>query len=221
MDRNDPAYRGQADYTRPMLAIYDRFVLGFVSWFVWRTPIEPIMAGYRHHIRDGHLDVGPGTGWFIERSSLPDGSRVTLVDPNPNVLSHAARKLERLDVTTVQADVLKPLPVEGPFESAALNLVLHCLPGPQSGKARAIENIAAVLSPTGTLFGATVLGRSGDHSWLARRVLTLFNRRGAFDNLDDTEEGLREMLEASFEEVDVSTAGSAAIFVANRPKLPA
>jgi hypothetical protein len=29
------------------------------------------------------------------------------------------------------------------------------------------------------------------------------------------------MLEASFEEVDVSTAGSAAIFVANRPKLPA
>jgi SAM-dependent methyltransferase len=221
MDRNDPAYRGQADYTRPMLAIYDRFVLGFVSWFVWRTPIEPIMAGYRHHIRDGHLDVGPGTGWFIERSSLPDGSRVTLVDPNPNVLSHAARKLVRLDVTTVQADVLKPLPVEGPFESAALNLVLHCLPGPQSGKARAIENIAAVLSPTGTLFGATVLGRSGDHSWLARRVLTLFNRRGAFDNLDDTEEGLREMLEASFEEVDVSTAGSAAIFVANRPKLPA
>jgi hypothetical protein len=53
---------------------------------------------------------------------------------------------------------------------------------------------------------------------LARRVLTLFNRRGAFDNLDDDEDGLREMLEASFEEVDVSTAGSAAIFVANRPR---
>jgi SAM-dependent methyltransferase len=218
MDRNDPAYRGQADYTRPMLAIYDRFVIGFVSWFVWRTPIEPIMAGYRHHIRDSHLDVGPGTGWFIERSSLPDGSRVTLVDPNTNVLSHAAGKLKRLDVTVVQADVLKPLPVDGPFESAALNLVIHCLPGPQSRKARAIENVAAVLSPTGTLFGATVLGRSGDHSWLARRVLTLFNRRGAFDNLDDDEDGLREMLEASFEEVDVSTAGSAAIFAASRPR---
>jgi SAM-dependent methyltransferase len=221
MDRNDPAYRGQADYSPPMLAIYDRFVIGFVSWFVWRTPIEPIMSAYRQHIRDGHLDVGPGTGWFIERSSLPDGSRVTLVDPNPNVLSHAARKLTRLDVTTVEADVLKPLPVDGPFESAALNLVLHCLPGPPSRKARAIQNIAAVLSPTGTLFGATVLGRSGDHSWLARRVLSAFNKRGAFDNLDDTEEGLREMLEAFFEDVDVSIAGSAAIFVANRPKLPA
>lgn len=218
MDRDDPAYRGQADYTRPMLAIYDRFVLGFVSWFVWRTPVEPIMAGYRRYIRDGHLDVGPGTGWFIERSSLADGSKVTLVDPNPNVLRHATRKLRRLDVTAVEADVLKPLPVAGPFESAALNLVLHCLPGPRSRKARAIKNIAAVLSPTGTLFGATVLGRSGDHSSLARRVLTLFNRRGAFDNLDDSEQGLREILEASFEDVDVSTAGSAAIFVARRPR---
>jgi SAM-dependent methyltransferase len=198
--------------------VYDRVVIGFVSWFVWKTPVEPIMDGYRRHIRDGHLDVGPGTGWFIERSSLADGSRVTLVDPNPNVLRHATRRLQRLDVSAVEADVLKPLPVEGSFESAALNLVIHCLPGPISRKARAIENIAAVLSPTGTLFGATVLGRSGNHGWLARRVLTAFNRRGAFDNLDDTEGGLRQILEASFERVEIEIAGSAAIFTASRPR---
>lgn len=219
MDRDDPAYKGQADYTPQLLAVYDRIVIGFVSWFVWRTPIEPISEGYRRHIRDGHLDVGPGTGWFIERSSLPDGSKVTIVDPNPNVLRHAARKLRRLDVTAVQADVLKPLPVRGPFESAALNLVIHCLPGPLSRKALAIENIAAVLSPTGTLFGATVLGRSGDHSWLARRVLTVFNWHGGFDNLDDTEEGLREVLAASFEQVELHTVGSAAIFSAKGPRI--
>jgi ubiquinone/menaquinone biosynthesis C-methylase UbiE len=218
MDRDDPAYKGQADYSPQLLAVYDRVVIGFLGWFLWRTPLEPIMEGYRRHIRDGHLDVGPGTGWFIERSSLPDGSKVTIVDPNPNVLRHAARKLRRLDVTAVQADVLRPLPVRGPFESAALNLVIHCLPGPLSRKALAIENIAAVLSPTGTLFGATVLGRSGNHRWLARRVLTVFNRRGAFDNLDDTEEGIREILAASFEEVELKTVGSAAIFSAKGPR---
>ena len=218
MDRNDPAYKGQADYSPQLLAVYDRVVIGFVSWFVWRTPMEPIAEGYRRHIRDGHLDVGPGTGWFIERSSLPDSSKVTLVDPNPNVLRHAARKLKRLDVTAVEADVLKPLPVQGPFESAALNLVIHCLPGPLSRKAIAIENIAAVLSPTGTLFGATVLGRSADHNWLARRVLSAFNRRGAFDNLDDTEEGIRGILAASFDHVELETVGSAAIFSASGPR---
>jgi hypothetical protein len=218
MDRDDPAYRGQADYSPPLLAVYDRVVIGFVGWFIWRTPGEPLIEGYRRYIRDNHLDVGPGTGWFIEGSGLPDGSRVTILDPNVNVLRHATKQLSRFDVTAIEADVLKPLPVEGPFESAALNLVIHCLPGPMSRKALAIQHIAAVLSPTGTLFGATVLGRSGNHNWLARRVLTAFNRRGAFDNLDDTEEGLREILGASFDEVEIEIAGSAAVFSARRPR---
>jgi hypothetical protein len=218
MDRDDPAYKGQADYTRLLLDAYDPIVLGFVSWFVWRCPIEPLLEGYRHHIRDRHLDVGPGTGYFIDKSGLADGSRVTIVDPNRNVLDHAARRLQRFDVTAVEADVLKPLPLEGPFQSAALNLVIHCLPGPKSRKATAVANVAATLAPDGVLFGATVLGTSGQHSWLARRVLSAFNRRGAFDNLDDTEEGLREMLKASFEQVELETVGSAAIFSATGPR---
>ena len=218
MDRSDPAYRGQADYSRLLLDLYDPIVIGFVAGFVWHVPGEPLLDGYRRNIRDPHLDVGPGTGYCIARSGLPDGSRVTLLDPNPNVLRHATRKLGRYDLTTVEADVLKPLPVEGPFESAAMHMVIHCLPGPLTRKALAVQNIAAVLSPTGTLFGATILGRSGDHSPLARRVLAAFNRRGAFDNLDDSEESLREILEASFERVDIEIVGSAAIFSATGPR---
>jgi SAM-dependent methyltransferase len=218
MDRNDPAYRGQADYGRLLLKLYDPVVIGFVSWFVWHCPAEPLLEGYRHHIRDRHLDVGPGTGYCIDKSGLADGSRVTIVDPNRNVLDHAARRLRRLDVTAVEADVLKPLPVDGPFDSAALNLVIHCLPGPLSRKAAAVANVAAVLAPTGVLFGASVLGTSGAHSWLARRVLSAFNRRGAFDNLDDTEEGLREILAESFDHVELETVGSVAIFSATNPR---
>ena len=218
MDRNDPAYRGQADYGRLVLNLYDPVVIGFVSWFVWHCPAEPLLKGYRDHIRDRHLDVGPGTGYWIDKSGLADGSRVTIVDPNRNVLDHAAHRLRRLDVTAVEADVLKPLPVDGPFDSAALNLVIHCLPGPLSRKAAAVANVAAVLAPTGVLFGASVLGTSGAHSWLGRRVLSAFNRRGAFDNLDDTEEGLREILAESFDHVELETVGSVAIFSATNPR---
>jgi SAM-dependent methyltransferase len=218
MDRDDPAYRGQSDYTRLLLDAYDPIVIGFVSWFVWHCPIDPLVEGYRQHIRDNHLDVGPGTGYFIDNSGLPDGSRVTIVDPNTNVLRHTSRRLRRLEVTAVEADVLKPLPVHGPFDSAALNLVIHCLPGPLSRKARGVANVAATLSPDGVLFGASVLGRSGQHSWLARRVLSAFNWRGAFDNLDDTEDGLREILGASFEHVELKTVGSVAIFSAINPR---
>ena len=83
-----------------------------------------------------------------------------------------------MKVTTVEADVLKPLPVRGPFDSAALNYVLHCLPGPQPYKAVAIRNVAAVLTSDGVLFGATVLGRPEQHAPLARAVIWAFNRRG-------------------------------------------
>jgi hypothetical protein len=218
VDRSDPAYRGQADYTRLLLRLYDPIVIGIVAELVWRVPKGPLEALYRDHIRDGHLDVGPGTGYLIDHSGLPDGSRITLLDPNRNVLDHASKRLRRLAVTVVEGDVLKPLPVEGPFESAALNLVLHCLPGPMSRKALAVQHVAAVLAPTGTFFGATVLGRSAQHTRLGRAVLAAFNRRGAFDNLDDSEAGLRGILEASFETVEMDTIGSIAIFTARNPR---
>jgi SAM-dependent methyltransferase len=214
MDRNDPAYRGQSDYTRPLLNLYDPLVLGLAARFVWRCPTTRLVERYRQHIRDRHLDVGPGTGYFIERSGLPDGSRVTILDPNPNVLAHACRHLRRLDVTAVEADVLKPLSVDGPFDSAALHLVIHCLPGPLARKATAVANVAAVLAPTGVLFGASVLGTSGPQTWVSRRFLDAFNRRGAFDNRADSEEGLHEILAASFEQVELETVGSIALFTA-------
>lgn len=78
--------------------------------------------------------------------------------------------------------------------------------------------MAAVLAPDGVLFGASVLGTSGRHTWAARRMLDAFNRQGGFDNLNDTEEGLGEILAASFEHVELETVGSVAIFAATNPR---
>jgi SAM-dependent methyltransferase len=216
---DDPAYAGQRDYSPLLLRLYDPLVLGPIARFVWRCPTAHLLAPYRAGIREPHLDIGPGTGYFIDHSGIRDGARVTIVDPNPNVLRHAAKRLGRLDVTAVEADVLKPLPVAGPFESAALNLVLHCLPGPKERKATAVANIASVLAPDGVLFGASVLGETGPHTWLARRVLHAFNRRGAFDNLADTADSLRSILAASFEDLELEIVGSAAIFRASKPRV--
>lgn len=218
MDRDDPAWKGQRDYSRRMLRAYDPLVVGFATRFVWRCPTPRLVDGYRQHIRDRHLDVGPGTGYFVEKSDLPDGSDVTILDPNPDVLEFAQRRLRRLRITAVEADVLKPLPVDGPFDSAAMHAVIHCLPGPLSRKATAVANVAAVLAPTGVFFGASVLGPSGNHSWLARRYLAAFNRQGGFDNLDDTEDGLRDILAASFAQVELDVVGSIAIFAATNPR---
>lgn len=218
MQPDDPAYRGQREYTPFFLKIYDPVILGFFTRVVWRCPTSLLVERYRRHIRHRHLDVGPGTGYFLERAGLPDGAPVTLLDPNANVLDHASRRLQRLDITAVEADVLKPLPVDGPFDSVALHFVIHCLPGPLSRKAAAVSNVAAVLAPTGVLFGASILGASGPHRWLARKMLDANNLRGIFDNLGDSSQGLGEILGVAFEHVELEMIGSMAVFAATNPR---
>jgi SAM-dependent methyltransferase len=221
MDRDDPSYKGQSGYTPLLLKIYDPWVLGFMARAVWRCPIPPVIERYRRLVGRRHLDVGPGTGYFLEKAAPPDGTEITLLDPNPNVLAHASRRLATMDPITVQADVMKSLPVDGPFDSAALSYVLHCLRGPQSHKAVAIRNIADVLAPDGVLFGGTVLGLAERHTPQARAFLRVVNWHGDFDNLGDTAEGLRQILEESFETVEVDVVGSTANFTATGPRRPA
>ena len=178
MDRDDPAYRGQADY----YAVAAQGV----------RPIRPRLrrAGSSGDARpaDSSRATGSTSATVISMSvrgpatprasGLPDGSRVTILDPNRNVLDHAATASEAPGRSRPsRRDVLKPLPVDGPFDSAALHLVIHCLPGPMSRKAAAVNDVAAVLAPTRrALRRLRSLGTAGPQTWLSRRVLAAFNR---------------------------------------------
>ncbi|HSJ82287.1 MAG TPA: class I SAM-dependent methyltransferase [Acidimicrobiia bacterium] len=186
---------------------------------VWKTGSDPGIRGLQEaHGGHRHLDVGPGTGYFIAKSEPADDIELTLVDPNPHVLDHCTETLAKWNPKMVRASVLEPLPVEGPFDSAALAHVIHCLPGPLAAKVQAIEHVAAVLTDAGVLFGGTVLGLSAKHTWVARMFLPVANLHGGFDNSEDDVDGLRMMLEASFEEVEIEVPGSIAYFVASRPR---
>jgi SAM-dependent methyltransferase len=218
MDRSDPAYKGQSGYNAALLAIYDVWVLKFMTRAVWKCPVPPVVTRYRQHLGTRHLDVGPGTGYFIEQAAPPPETLITLLDPNRHVLTYASKRLAAWRPVVVEADVMKPLPVEGGFDSAALSFVLHCLREPMSNKAIAIRNIADVLTPEGVLFGGTVLGLSESHTRSARAFLKAANAEGGFDNRDDTVEGLRGILDASFEQVEIERSGSAALFSATGPR---
>ncbi len=217
MERSDPSYKGQAGYNPVLLAIYDVWVLRFMTRAVWKTSVPSAVEAYRQHLGQRHLDVGPGTGYFIEQARPSSGTRITLLDPNPHVLEHASRRLASYAPTTVEADVMKPLPVEGPFDSAALSFVLHCLRDPMSNKATAVRNIADVLTPEGVLFGGTVLGNAASHTRSARAFLWAANKQGGFDNLDDTVDGLHGILGESFRDVRIDVSGSSALFSAAGP----
>jgi hypothetical protein len=51
-----------------------------------------------------------------------------------------------------------------------------------------------------------------------RAFLKAANKQGGFDNLEDTADGLREILEASFRDVQIEVSGSSALFSATGPR---
>ena len=65
MDRDDPAYRGQSDYTLPLLKLYDPLVLGFAARFVWRCPTIP-----RSGSRASSFLHGNEGSWGLARGKL-------------------------------------------------------------------------------------------------------------------------------------------------------
>ena len=216
MDPSDPAYAGQELYSRAFLRIYDPLILGFYGNVVWRCPTSRLVQHYARHVGHRHLDVGPGTGYFLEHARLARDTQITLLDPNRDVLAHAARRLAHLHPWTLQADVLKPLPVPAgqAFDSAALNYVLHCLRGPPERKAAAVQHVAPSCSPAGCCSVRPCSARRAPDP-LSRAVLWFVNRRRFFDNLGDTEAGLRDMLAESFAQVAIEVVGSVAVFAAH------
>ena len=73
------ADHGEAAFTRTGLALYDLLVLRGLCRWVWRCPNERILAAYRRHLSNNHLEVGVGTGYFLDRARFSDAApRVAL-----------------------------------------------------------------------------------------------------------------------------------------------
>lgn len=209
--------RGQRIYTPLVLCTYDLFVLGFSNRFVWRCRSARILERYDRYAGRRHLDLGVGTGWYLDRCPWPvEQPEITLLDLNENSLSLAARRLARYAPREVRANVLDPLPLaDARFESVAANYLLHCLPGPVESKAATLAaNVRPYLEPDGVLFGSTILGRGVPHTRIGRRLMKVYNAKGIFSNLEDDESGLRKGLVATFADVEIDVLGAVALFAA-------
>ena len=214
-------HAGQASYTPAVLRIYDLFVLGFSSSYAWRCPLGLLREHYQRHITSKHLDVGVGTGWFLDHCQFPTPKpELHLLDLNPNTLHHVSMRIARYAPVVHRGDVMQPIELAPRFESIGLNYVLHCLPGNMASKSVAIANLARLLAPSGTLFGSTILARDVTHNFIARRLTAIYNRKGIFGNRTDDLDGLRRALEGSFGDVDICMRGCVALFAARQPAAP-
>jgi hypothetical protein len=205
---------GQAIYTKSVLDAYDLVVLGVSNHFIWRCPTARLRALYDRHISMNHLDVGVGTGYFLDRCHFPANTpRVALMDLNRNALDHAARRIARYCPETYLRNVLEPIAFDGEhFQSVGVNYLLHCLPGDIAAKAVVFDHLKGLMKQGAILFGSTLLHNGVERGWPARRLMNFYNRKGVFANAHDDAKALREALERRFREVEFEIVGCAALF---------
>jgi SAM-dependent methyltransferase len=206
---------GHAVYSPMVLRSYDWFVLGLSNHIMWRCPTIELRGLYDRNISARHLDVGVGTGYFLDKARWPvSNPAITLVDLNTNSLDFAAKRIRRYEPQTVVANLLEPLPPLEPFGSAALCYLLHCIPGAIPDKAVAFDHVRPLLAPDARIFGATILQGSVPRSRPAQALMNLYNSKGIFSNAADTLEDLETALRERFSDVKVEVKGVVALFQA-------
>src|SRR5215216_2354989 len=129
-------------YTSRRLKLYDALILGLSCRLVWKCPRRHFLKLYNRHVGSPHLDIGVGTGYFLDHCRFPvENPEITLLDLSENCLSKAAGRLERYSPRVVKANALESLDLgDVRFSSAALNGVLHCLPVTPEVKAAVFRN---------------------------------------------------------------------------------
>lgn len=200
-------------FSQGMLRYYDR-LLEFTCNRVWHCPIRRTLELYRRHLSSNHLEVGVGTGYFLEHSQLPGSEpRLALLDLSPYCLKRTAARLSRFAPEVYRANALAPIELSvRRFDSIAINYVLHCMPGALTEKGIAFANLKPLLNPSGVLFGSTVLRHGVRCALGARAFMRLYNARKVFCNLEDSLADLRQALETTFRDVQIEVIGCVAQF---------
>ncbi len=208
------AVSGSNVYTKLTLSVYNVWVLGITNSFIWKCPSHNLLELYNKHISSNHLDIGVGTGLFLDRCKFPaNNPRIALMDINPDSLEVASQRIRRYNPEVYLRNVFEPIQFNShTFDSIGMNYLLHCLPGTMQTKEVVFQNIKPLLNVGGVIFGSTVLGEGVERNIFAKYLMNIYNKKGIFTNNYDSLKDLKENLERHFSKTSVSVIGCIALF---------
>lgn len=208
------AAAGAAVYSNLLLAIYDIEVLMFELQYIFKCPLRKVKDFVNKNISSRHLDVGVGTGYFLDTCEFPvENPTVHLMDLNPNTLKKTANRIKRYKPIPHLCNVLEPIQADLPvFDSISAVNLFHCLPGSMLSKEAAVKNLKPFLRAGGVFFGVTVLGQGVEAGISYRMANSIYNRKAIFSNLQDNAQDLEVILNNHFRKVSVDVVGSVAFF---------
>lgn len=211
---NEQLEASQAIYTKQTLALYDLTVLAISNRLAWKCPTKRLLKHYNQMVTANHLDVGVGTGYFLDRCKFPSQTpRVALMDLNSNTLEFTSRRIARYNPKTYRRNILDPINLNvEKFDSVGINYVLHCVPGNLKTKSVALDHLKALMNPNAVLFGSTILQGGVSINRLAKRLMAIYNKKGIFSNQHDNLEDLKSALNQRFKDISVEVIGCVALF---------
>ena len=208
---------GQAIYSKLFLSVYDLLILGVSNSLIWKCPSKKILQLFNAHASNNHLDVGVGTGYFLDQCNFKKEARIGLMDINPNCITVTANRIKRYQLEKYEQNILEPVQSSvraliKPFDSISLNYLFHCLPGTMTEKAIVFDHVMPLLNKGGTIFGSTILQGDVERSATAKKLMKIYNKKGIFCNEHDTLEELDASLKKRFTSYGIQVEGCVALF---------
>lgn len=200
-------------YNGLTLRVYDLAVLGLTNSLIWRCPTKRLVEHYRKHVGPAHLDIGPGTGYYLERI---DACSISLLDLNDSSLNAAAERIgSQAEVRPLRQSFFDALDSNLVFDSIGLNFLLHCIP--DTSKWNRLAELREHLAPGGTIFGSTVIPDRTEENAAAVVLNGIYNHLGVFGNCDDATADITNALQG-LSHVQVDRVGQVVMFAAQKPR---
>ena len=199
------------------LQYYDRYVNEINCKYIWKCPSNIIFNNYRNNCSKYHVEIGPGTGYYLKNIGLSSKIKeLTLIDINNQILNYSKNNLksEYSNINVLNYNIFnEKIPEKINFNSVGINYVLHCIPGSLQKKVDTlIKNLG---NNDYKLFASSIICDPLHMNILAEYELIMLNSLGIFNNNNDTYEELQEYLENSKLDYKLYREGYAAIIDIN------
>lgn len=206
------AFWKSKNFVSNSLKFYDLAVNKINCKYVWRCSENYIFENYKKNIRRKHLEIGPGTGYFLKKINNSDID-LTLMDINQPILQFSSNNLKTsFSNVKIRNHNIFEKKIEEKYDSIGINYVLHCVPGKLEDK---IDKLLNNLNKHGILFGATVISDPERLYFLSKLELKALNKFNVFNNSNDYSQNLINYLNYNQIKYDCNLIGNVLIFEIN------
>jgi phospholipid N-methyltransferase len=170
---------------------YDYFVNNINCKYVWKCDQRYIKKLYANNITNKHLEIGPGTGYFIKKYQF---NNLHLVDINQDILTNSKKNLNNncQNIKIHNQNIFENNnKINEDITSIGMSYVLHCVP---SNLDRSLDNLVENIKANNqvTIFGSTVIPNKKD--FLAMTEIYTLNKLGIFNNINHNKEQLEYII---------------------------